>query len=80
MKKFIIVGGFVTSRSDGDRHFISARQLCELYGLNPDDCFLIREGDRGAMFGLPNLPWLYPRFKGDYRQHLLSIERREALH
>ena len=33
--KFLVIGGYVVSPNDGEVHFISARKLCELYGLDP---------------------------------------------
>ena len=32
--QYAVVGDYVFSQ-DGDRHFIPANQLCDLYGLNP---------------------------------------------
>ncbi len=70
MKKYIVMGGHVTSKNDGDRHYISARKLCDLYGVNPDECYLV--GDFGEtehsirMRQLPPLPVLTPKYDGDY--------------
>jgi hypothetical protein len=75
MKQFIVVGDYIHSRGDGDRHFISAHRLCELYQLDPLDCILVPDGDRVAWHRLPNLPRLYPRYHGDYLEHLQRVRR-----
>lgn len=61
MKKFIIIGDWVTSKNDGDKHYVNARELCRLYGFNPDECFLIESNNplfEETMRGLPRLPVL----------------------
>lgn len=40
-KKYICVGGYVTSLRDGDRHRISCSQLPALYGVRSDECHFI---------------------------------------
>jgi hypothetical protein len=39
-KTFVVRPGYVTSRSDGDRHWIGAQQLMELNGVDPRDCVI----------------------------------------
>lgn len=63
-KKWIIAPGWVTSRSDGQRHKISAAQLIRLYGVRREDC-VIFEG-RGVPPEYSRLPWLAPRYDGNY--------------
>jgi hypothetical protein len=38
IKKYVLHPGHVTSKNDGDRHFISSKQLMWLYGVSPDLC------------------------------------------
>lgn len=67
--RVILCPDFVTSRSDGDRHFISASRLARLYGVLPTD--IVRE-----YRGRPLMPldqqqregWveLWPRYDGKY--------------
>lgn len=33
--KFLVIGGYVVSPNDGEVHFVSAYELCRLYGLDP---------------------------------------------
>lgn len=60
-KKYAILPGYVFSRSDGDRHFITAKQLIQLYGVNPAECIEVGEGVDWTGF----IP-LSPRDDGDY--------------
>ena len=65
MKKYLIVPGYVTSRSDRQEHFIGARQLMRLYGVNPAEC-VVADDTRPGMNGQGLWP-LRPRFDGNYR-------------
>lgn len=66
-KKYILYGCNVQSKNDRQWHYISAMQLCKLYGLNPEDCFFYNDRIGKRMVGYPDLPILYPRSDGDYR-------------
>jgi hypothetical protein len=71
MKKYIIIGGRVISRFDGQEHFIHASRLCALYGVNTDECYLLNEEsaeDNLRLESLPRLPILRPRHDGEYNQ------------
>lgn len=73
-KKYRCLGGYITSRSDGDRHFISARKLAALYRVNPDECIFIDPNDhpdykqmRGYSYEVINsLIDLWPDESGKY--------------
>jgi len=71
-KKYIVCGDYVTSRSDGDRHYMGPLRLCQLYKVSPNECYLLTEGndrDRRIMESLPkDLPVLRPRADGMYTQ------------
>ena len=66
--EYIIVGGRVISKNDGDEHYISAHKLAQLYGVDPTKCLLIEEGD--PVWKERLLPGairiLRPRYDGDY--------------
>ena len=49
MAKYIVHPGYIRSKNDGDRHYISYPRLCELYNVNPRDCF--NAGDRDRFIG-----------------------------
>jgi hypothetical protein len=61
-RRFVIHPGWVTSRTDGDRHFITAPVLARLYGVR-DYVVADQRGHRPE----PGDVDLYPRFDGDYR-------------
>lgn len=62
-KQYLVLGDWIISKNDGDRHFISAMKLCQLYRISPERCILGKVGD-GIKY--PNLPTLMPRYDGDY--------------
>lgn len=79
MKKYICWGGDVVSRSDGDRHFIGARRLAQLYSVSPAECIFIDPSDRpvDVLRGLSaetidSLIDLYPSETGDYPTHPIN--------
>jgi hypothetical protein len=39
--RFVLHPGYVTSPNDGDRHYIGARQLADLYGVRLSECVVI---------------------------------------
>ena len=45
MVKYIVRAGTIRS-SDGDVHFVSAKRLIELHGVDPDECIAVTEGFR----------------------------------
>ena len=68
MKRYICLGGGITSRADGDYHYIPATRLPELYKVNPDECIFVEESeDFGRKTrGCRDLIVLYPRSDGAY--------------
>ena len=69
-KKYLVIGGGVKSKNDGDIHYINAQRLCELYGVNPQECVLVEENStqhmRGYDFQKQTMIVLRPRFDGNY--------------
>lgn len=66
--KYLLVGDYVISQRDGDRHYISAEKLRRLYDLGRADCVLA-EGDLAASLiqrARPELVTLRPRSDGNY--------------
>ena len=43
VKRFAVYPGYVSSRNDWDRHYISAQQLMDLYRVRPAECIVIRD-------------------------------------
>ena len=69
-KKYILVGGEMISRYDECIHYINAKKLCLLYGLNPRECYLIEEREpiyyhREILDS--GLKILRPRYDGNYK-------------
>lgn len=68
MIKYIIMPGFVKSKNDGETHYISASKLIHLYGVNPKECYIVRDGE---MESIPKsvsktAKVLSPKYNGDY--------------
>jgi hypothetical protein len=62
--KYAIRPGMVISRTDADRHFITALQLANLYGVNLNECRVLGERDRAREGEVV----LAPRFDGQYKK------------
>lgn len=65
MVKYALIPGPVRSRHDSDIHFISAPELCRLYGVKMSECAVFDMDDRNIPCGLIEL---LPRYLGDYRE------------
>lgn len=74
MLKYALHPDFVTSRTDGDVHYIGAARLADLYDLQEDEYIIIDDsldhhGYAQAMRHAEgmNLIHLYPRYDGNYQ-------------
>lgn len=67
VKKYLIYPGYVTSRNDGERHYISAGQLIRLYRVDPAEC-IIYDGRAEKLRGINvvDLINLFPVNSGVY--------------
>lgn len=70
MRKYLVFPGWIISRNDFDRHWVSRYDLMHLYGVRPDECVVIDElredeynRDPGVFGGLVELR---PRYDGNY--------------
>lgn len=63
MKRYLVCPGHVTSRNDGERHYVGPGALMKLYGVNPRECVI--QGSFG-LEGAGKLKVLRPRFDGNY--------------
>lgn len=67
MKKYIVVGGWVESMNDRDRHWVSALEVAKLYDLRPDQYYLASPVDALWNDDYPNdCIILKPRYDGNY--------------
>lgn len=64
MVKYVLHPGFVYSKTDGDRHYISADKLIRLYKVRPNNCVLHRE--HSHFEGMKGMIHLFPRYDGNY--------------
>ncbi|MCK9569900.1 hypothetical protein M0R72_13230 [Candidatus Pacearchaeota archaeon] len=65
--KYAVHPGYV-SAFDGDRHYITAQQLINLYGVNPKDCCVVDISRQETFIGkdITGYIHLYPTANGDY--------------
>ena len=82
MKKYLLSGGHVRSKYDGDKHYIAAVDLVHLYNLPKHECVLIDHRTNHEVsigeslllgLDLANLIPLSPRVDGDYLPHLQKM-------
>ena len=68
MNKYMLHPGWVQSQSDGDRHYISAQQLCDLYGVNISQCEIYKNepGVKYSVDEWKRFKHLRPRYDGKY--------------
>ena len=68
MIKYAVYPGEVTSRVDGQLHYISASQLIKLYHVNPDQCVIVYPDRPDTIQGIDmsKVIALYPRYHGNY--------------
>ena len=67
MKKYLVCPGYVRSKNDGDRHFISAHRLMNLYGVRPGECFVHVYGEPPPCgIDTSTLISLFPSVSGNY--------------
>lgn len=60
--KYALHPGYIVSRKDGDRHYISSGALIRLYKVKPTDCWIWSEGLTHIDFD----KHLFPREDGNY--------------
>ena len=64
--RYMLHPGPMTSKTDGDRHFIGAGQLAQLYGVSLKNCVVCDNTSKGSPVDDPRYIHLYPRYNGDY--------------
>lgn len=75
--KYVLCPGYVTSKNDGQRHYVGYHELTNLYGVELRECVVFEPGDGWSQMRLaraiselaqdhPNAVWLRPRRDGKY--------------
>lgn len=79
-KKYLVCPGWVISQTDGNWHYIGAKQLIELYGVKEKECIVPITGDPETirkMASESNFKRLVPRPRGDYHH---VMDKNESLY
>lgn len=63
--RFLVIPGWVFSRNDGDKHWVSIGDLMKLHHVNPDECLVFNEMWDVYRVGDP-LTILSPSSSGEY--------------
>jgi len=66
MKKYLVIPGEITSKSDGEEHFISAIDLMSLYNVNPKECVIQSFPFSTLGLDVSKYTVLRPRYDGNY--------------
>ena len=69
VQKYVLCPGYVHSKNDGDRHYITATRLVELYRVPLNDCVVKPNMDdpRNKHWSAPQgAIELHPKFDGNY--------------
>lgn len=72
MKKYVVVPGFVVSKSDGQKHYIGIAQLIRLYGVPASECCPDHAPDGLSSEDKARLIYLRPQYDGNYS---IKLER-----
>lgn len=69
MKRYLCIGGTVSSRYDGERHYVSPRRLAQLCGVHPAECVMAHNSRDPILWGADRTRYvvLRPRYDGNYR-------------
>lgn len=67
-RKFALHPGYVTSKSDGETHYISGSRLARLYELTPDEYIIWDTDNPHTYMGYRSEDFfhLYPSYHGNY--------------
>lgn len=74
--KYLVIGGTVISKLDGQEHYVNARELCRLYQIDPRECILMEETDsvlKTRAMGLKRVIILRPRYDGNYTLPTINL-------
>lgn len=86
-KKYALMPGYVTSRKDGQTHYIGSRALARLYGVPLEDCEVFSQVEPGTPDSLvkdrekktSRMVVLQPDASGEYRMPAMSEAMRRVV-
>lgn len=73
MKRYLVVGGVIPSKADGDFHYISPQKLIRLYEVPRHECILAMDwDDKASLVGLDITKYtvLEPDYHGNYNHRV----------
>jgi hypothetical protein len=65
-KRYAVHPGYVTSRNDGQDHYLGFMRLCQLYRVAPAECVDMSQEKNWRGIDVSNLVRLTPRSDGNY--------------
>ena len=73
-ERFVLHPGYVTSRNDGQDHWINGDQLAGLHGLHRRDCIIVKaDSPSYRKERYAHMVHLYPRYDGCYPNYGESL-------
>ena len=72
MKRYLVYGGYVTSKFDKQRHYVSPVDVAILFKVNPNECIYVTPDTNVDDLGVPrglrkeDFIVLHPKQNGDY--------------
>jgi hypothetical protein len=72
VKKYLVIPDYVKSKNDGQKHYITAKELIRLYGVNPKECVIYDPSKRQHT---SNLIPLGPLFSGKYEEYIEKLRK-----
>lgn len=66
MVRYIVYSGYVVSQTDGDRHYVTFRQLCRLYKLDPRQGNVVNADQMLSIVPRPDDIHCHVRYDGKY--------------
>jgi hypothetical protein len=76
-KKYLVIVNWIIPEDTNKKSIkVTAKQLAELYGINPEECHLFEEEDMDKPLPKGHYVILGPRPKGDYKEYLELVNRR----
>lgn len=76
-KKYLVKSGYIISKNDVQRHFITTFKLIGLYKVSRSECILCDDIQGYSLSFLNSLILLKPRFDGNYKDYSDKSQKEE---